>query len=104
MQRGGCAVVDLLMLIERRVRPRGMIVYVPEFTFVHDPGRKWGWDYVDDRIEFYARMDGIKAVKRHNAQYDIFNRLHSIASDQDFVQEVSEGWYGGRFEVVRMSI
>ena len=48
-------------------------------------------------------MDGIKAVKRHNAQYDIFNRLHSIASDQDFVQEVSEGWYRGRFEVVRMS-
>lgn len=49
-------------------------------------------------------MDGVKAVKRHNAQYDLFNRLHSIASDQEFVKEVSEKWYEGRFEVVRMSV
>lgn len=47
-------------------------------------------------------MEGIKAVKRHNSQYDLFNRLHSIASDQAFVGEVSEAWYEGRFEVVRM--
>lgn len=46
-------------------------------------------------------MDGAKAVKRHNAQYDIFNRLHSIAADQAFVEQVANQWYGGRFQVVR---
>lgn len=45
-------------------------------------------------------MDGVKAVKRHNAQHDLFNRLHSIAADQAFVRQVAEGWYGARFEVV----
>ena len=42
-----------------------------------------------------------KAIKRHSAQYDLFNRLHSIASDQAFVTKVGEEWYQGRFEVVR---
>lgn len=46
-------------------------------------------------------MDGVKAVKRHNAQYDLFNRLHSIASDQAFVRKVAEEWFDNRFEVVR---
>jgi tRNA A64-2'-O-ribosylphosphate transferase len=46
-------------------------------------------------------MDGAKAVKKHNAQYDIFNRIHSIASDQAFVQQVAQEWFQGRFEVVR---
>jgi hypothetical protein len=46
-------------------------------------------------------MDGAKAVKRHNAQYDVFNRLHSIAADQAFVERVSKEWFEGRFEVVR---
>ena len=49
-------------------------------------------------------MDGAKAVKRHNAQYDIFNRLHSIASDQTFVQKVANEWYEGRFEIVRKAV
>lgn len=49
-------------------------------------------------------MDGAKAVKRHNAQYDIFNRLHSIASDQEFVQKVANEWYEGRFEIVRKAV
>lgn len=48
-------------------------------------------------------MDGAKAVKRHNAQYDIFNRLHSISADQAFVLKVAEEWFSNRFEVVRMS-
>jgi len=46
---------------------------------------------------------GAKAVKRHNAQYDLFNRLHSIATDQAFVQKVGQEWFENRFEVVRMS-
>jgi tRNA A64-2'-O-ribosylphosphate transferase len=49
-------------------------------------------------------MDGAKAVKRHNAQYDIFNRLHSIAADQSFVEQVSKEWFEGRFEVVRKAL
>jgi len=49
-------------------------------------------------------MDGAKAVKRHNAQYDIFNRLHSIAADQAFVERVARKWFNGRFEVVRKLI
>jgi tRNA A64-2'-O-ribosylphosphate transferase len=49
-------------------------------------------------------MDGAKAVKRHNAQYDIFNRLHSIAADQWFVEQVSKEWFEGRFEVVRKAL
>ena len=49
-------------------------------------------------------MDGAKAVKRHNAQYDIFNRLHSIASDQTFVEQVANEWYEGRFEIVRKAV
>ena len=53
---------------------------------------------------YVERMDGSKAVKRHNAQYDLFNRLHSIAADQGFVKQVAAGWYKGRFEVVRMSL
>jgi tRNA A64-2'-O-ribosylphosphate transferase len=49
-------------------------------------------------------MDGAKAVKRHNAQYDIFNRLHSIASDQTFVEKVAKEWFQGRFEIVRKAV
>jgi tRNA A64-2'-O-ribosylphosphate transferase len=49
-------------------------------------------------------MDGAKAIKRHNAQYDIFNRLHSIANDQAFIRKVGEEWFNNRFEVVRMSL
>jgi len=49
-------------------------------------------------------MDGAKAVKRHNAQYDVFNRLHSIAADQAFVERVSREWFEGRFEVVRKAV
>jgi tRNA A64-2'-O-ribosylphosphate transferase len=49
-------------------------------------------------------MDGAKAVKRHNAQYDIFNRLHSIASDQTFVEKVAKEWFQSRFEIVRKAV
>jgi hypothetical protein len=50
------------------------------------------------------QMDGARAVKRHNAQYDIFNRLHSIASDQTFVEKVAKEWFQGRFEIVRKAV
>lgn len=46
-------------------------------------------------------MSEAKAIKRHAAQYDLFNRLHSIAADQRFVKQVEEEWFDGRFEVVR---
>ncbi|BEJ16370.1 hypothetical protein CspHIS471_0509750 [Cutaneotrichosporon sp. HIS471] len=41
-----------------------------------------------------------KAVKKHAAQHDLFNRLHSIAADESFVKRVAQEWYDGRFEVV----
>ncbi|GMK55216.1 hypothetical protein CspeluHIS016_0202720 [Cutaneotrichosporon spelunceum] len=41
-----------------------------------------------------------KAVKKHAAQHDLFNRLHSIAADERFVKRVAQGWYDGRFEVI----
>ncbi|CAK9781158.1 initiator tRNA phosphoribosyl transferase [Cutaneotrichosporon oleaginosum] len=45
-------------------------------------------------------MNAEKAVKKHAAQHDLFNRLHSIAADEAFVRRVAEEWFGGRFEVV----
>lgn len=33
-----------------------------------------------------------KAVQRQTAQYDLFNRLHSIASDERFVWRVAKGY------------
>ncbi len=42
-----------------------------------------------------------KAIRKHAAQHDLFNRIHSIASDEGFVRQVAEKWYNGRFEVVR---
>lgn len=45
-------------------------------------------------------MDHAKAVRRHAAQHDLFNRIHSIASDEHFVHKVAELWYNGRFLVV----
>jgi hypothetical protein len=43
-----------------------------------------------------------KAVQRQTAQYDLFNRLHSIAGDEPFVRGIAEH-YGGRYEVIGMS-
>lgn len=45
-------------------------------------------------------MNAEKAVKKHAAQHDLFNRLHSIAADEDFVRHVAEEWFDERFEVV----
>lgn len=45
-------------------------------------------------------MNAEKAVRKHAAQHDLFNRLHSIAADEGFVQRVAQEWFGGRFEVV----
>jgi hypothetical protein len=46
-------------------------------------------------------MHDAKAIRKHTAQHDLFNRIHSIAADGAFVKRVAEGWYVGRFEVVR---
>lgn len=49
-----------------------------------------------------STMAEAKAIKKHSAQHDLFNRIHSIAADEKFVRKVAEEWYAGRFEVVRM--
>jgi hypothetical protein len=45
-------------------------------------------------------MSEAKAIRKHSAQHDLFNRLHSVASDVRFVRTVATDWYGGRFDVV----
>jgi tRNA A64-2'-O-ribosylphosphate transferase len=45
-------------------------------------------------------MSDVKAIRKHTAQHDLFNRLHSIAADGRFVQRVAREWYDGRFDVV----
>lgn len=44
--------------------------------------------------------DAAKAIKKHAAQHDLFNRLHSIAADERFVQKVAQEWFSNRFEVI----
>jgi tRNA A64-2'-O-ribosylphosphate transferase len=48
-------------------------------------------------------MKDAKAVRKHTAQHDLFNRIHSIAADEAFVCKVKSEWYNDRFEVVRES-
>ncbi|WVQ86448.1 hypothetical protein IAS59_000159 [Cryptococcus gattii] len=50
---------------------------------------------VNDRV-----MSEHRAVRKHAAQHDLFNRLHSIAADEEFVRRVGSSWYNNRFEVV----
>ncbi|WVQ67329.1 uncharacterized protein L199_005525 [Kwoniella botswanensis] len=45
-------------------------------------------------------MSDIRAVKKYATQHDLFNRLHSISADENFVKDVAENWFDGRFEVV----
>nr|ODN85794.1 hypothetical protein L203_04673 [Cryptococcus depauperatus CBS 7841] len=45
-------------------------------------------------------MADLKAIKKYAAQHDLFNRLHSIAADEEFVKAVATGWYGNRFLIV----
>nr|KIR46332.1 tRNA '-O-ribosylphosphate transferase [Cryptococcus bacillisporus CA1280] len=49
---------------------------------------------VNDRV-----MSEHRAVRKHAAQHDLFNRLHSIAADEEFVRRVGSSWYNKRFEV-----
>ncbi|ORX35640.1 tRNA A64-2'-O-ribosylphosphate transferase [Kockovaella imperatae] len=39
-----------------------------------------------------------RCIRRHTAQHDLFNRIHSIASDQSFVKEVADHFQ--RFPVI----
>jgi tRNA A64-2'-O-ribosylphosphate transferase len=39
-----------------------------------------------------------KLVQRQTAQYDLFNRLHSIASDQKFISSIASEY--GRFDII----
>lgn len=49
-------------------------------------------------------MSDAKAIKKHAAQHDLFNRLHSIAADEKFVAKVAQTWFNGRFEVIGKSL
>lgn len=49
-------------------------------------------------------MNEAKLIKKHAAQHDLFNRLHSIAADERFVRKVADEWFGGRFEVIGESL
>lgn len=46
-------------------------------------------------------MSEAKQIRKHTAQHDLFNRLHSISADHAFVKTVAEEWYKKRFAVVR---
>lgn len=45
-------------------------------------------------------MNDAKAIRKHAAQHDLFNRLHSIAADERFVSKAALDWFNGRFEVI----
>jgi hypothetical protein len=45
-------------------------------------------------------MSDAKAIRKHSAQHDLFNRIHSIAADEAFVRKVADSWYEGRFDVI----
>jgi tRNA A64-2'-O-ribosylphosphate transferase len=45
-------------------------------------------------------MNEAKAIRKHAAQHDLFNRVHSIAADERFVRKVADDWYKNRFEVI----
>lgn len=48
-------------------------------------------------------MSDLKAVRKHTASHDLFNRIHSIAADETFVKHIAREVYNDRFEVVRKS-
>ena len=43
-----------------------------------------------------------RQIRKHTAQHDLFNRLHSIAADQVFVRSIYQH-YNDRFPMVGMS-
>lgn len=49
-------------------------------------------------------MKDAKAIRKHTAQHDLFNRIHSIAADEAFVHTVGKEWYNDRFDIVRRLI
>lgn len=44
-----------------------------------------------------------QAIRKHSAAHDIYNRLHSIARDAEFVGRVSRDWYEDQFVMIRRS-
>jgi hypothetical protein len=47
-----------------------------------------------------ANLSDYQAIRKHSATHDVYNRLHSIARDMRFVDEVRKH-YGGRLAVIR---
>lgn len=43
------------------------------------------------------------AIRKHSAAHDIYNRLHSIARDTEFVDRV-RGWYEGMVVVRELPV
>ena len=55
------------------------------------------------RVQHHSWKIMEKAIRKQSAQYDLFNRLHSIAADEAFVRRIAEE-YNGRFQVVGESL
>lgn len=50
---------------------------------------------------FNDTKSSYQAIRKHSAAHDVYNRLHSIARDTEFVKHVSRDWYNDQFAVIR---
>lgn len=44
-----------------------------------------------------------QAIRKHSLQHDVYNRLHSVARDLNFVERVRSDWYETKYPVVGKS-
>lgn len=50
--------------------------------------------FYPDMFDPFTDKSSYTAIRKHSAQHDLYNRLHSIARDTEFVDRV-RGWYEG---------
>jgi hypothetical protein len=50
---------------------------------------------------FSELKSSYQAVRKNSAANDVYNRLHSIAKDIEFVRRVSHEWYNDQLVVIR---
>jgi hypothetical protein len=50
---------------------------------------------------FEDSKSSYQAIRKHSAAHDVYNRLHSIAKDTEFVKTVSKEWYDDQLVVIR---
>lgn len=101
-RRGGEEKVDLHIIAHshafHEIAPaRGLAAIIPYSSayFI------WFQLFLPFTLLVESSMKDAKAIRKHAAQHDLFNRIHSIAADEAFVHKVSTDWYSGRFDVVR---